>query len=114
MQEQKRLKPKLNGSLGGGNIFSALYFLSICLFFVSLITQVYLSNKYTIKGDDIISFETKKLVLEQEISKLEQEATSISALSRIESQALRLGFVKSSKPLSVVSTPPLAAVPNLQ
>ncbi len=114
MNDHKRLKPKLRSSFGVGNVFSILYFLSISLFFVSLIIQVYLSNKYTIKSDDIVSLETKKIALEQEISKLEQETTAISSLSKIESKALVLGFIKSSVPLSVVSTPPLAAVPNLQ
>jgi hypothetical protein len=100
--------PKIN--VKKENICSFASKLSFVLFVVSILTQVFITNKYAVKGSEMVFLQEQKDSIEAHISSLELEASQLASLSLLESRADELGFIKYDAPLTVISSAKLAAV----
>ncbi len=90
------------------NKSNTLLLLSSVIFFCSLFGQIYVTNKLAVKGKEMVELESKKISLEKQISELQLEQTSLTSLSYIEQEALKMGFIKNSSYVSTIQ--PVSAV----
>lgn len=80
------------------------------LLVLSLSAQLYLSNRTVAESSKMLDLEKKKTTLEKEILFLKTESFSLSSLSRIESEAKKLGFVPFEGPLFAIGPATVAAL----
>ena len=95
-----------------GRKFKVLFFLSITIFVLSLIGQLYVTNQLAIKGKEMVVLEQERKVLAKEISELELEQSKYASLTYIENQALAQGFVENENYVLKIS--PIVATAALQ
>jgi cell division protein FtsL len=77
--------------------------LSVCLFLVTFVAQVFVSNKLAVEGKGMVALYEKRLTLEKEISEMQLEQSSHASLSYIEEKSKELGFEKNSNYVSIIS-----------
>lgn len=67
-------------------------FFIFAVVFLLAIAKVFLTAKLAITGGDLVKIEKQNQVLREENSLLEEEAAKLSSLSRIASEAAKLGL----------------------
>jgi cell division protein FtsL len=91
-----------------------LLVLSVCFFVISLMAQLYVSNRLVVRGKEMVDLAVRREDLEKEISELSLEQSQRASLSSIEERANKLGFVESTEYVSAIaSVTTTAAVPTL-
>ncbi len=91
-----------------------LLLLTVCFFVLSLLSQLYVSNRLAIKGKEMVDLAARRKELEKEISELSLEQSQYASLVNIEEKASKLGFVKSTEYVSAIApVTSTAAVPTL-
>lgn len=70
----------------------------------SIIFQVSITNKYAIKGSEMVELSGREASLKREISILQLQASELGSMSKIESQAQNLGFVEYDKTIAVIAS----------
>lgn len=83
--------------------------LSVFMFFISVLLQIYASNKTGIKGSEIVDLNSRRDRLEREISDIQLEISRVSSFALVENKAKRLGFEKFDGEVGVISSTPFAA-----
>jgi hypothetical protein len=91
------------------NVCKVCLYLSLALFITSLMLQITITNKYSIKGGEMVELEAKKETLNRDLSALRLEISETSSMSSIEIQATRLGFSEYTSPIVALGTPQFAA-----
>ena len=92
------------------NIFKIAFRFSGVLLVISVLLQMFITNKLAAKGAELVELDNKKSQLEKEISKLEFEDSSLSSLAYVEGKAKLLGFIKLSDNILAIKAPSTAAV----
>lgn len=77
---------------------------------VSLSLQVAITNRFAIKGEEMLALEDTKVTLEKEISVLRLEIAEISSFNSIENKALALGFEAYNDNIKTIEPASFAAV----
>lgn len=93
-----------------GGIYKKICLISLGIFIISLLTQMYISNTTALKGKDFQHLHDRKEHLEKDIALLKYEDSKLSSLEFVEQQAAHLGFVKMVEPLLSISSPALASL----
>lgn len=86
-----------------------IFRLTLAIFIVSLGFQLFISNKYAVKGMEMLKLKNRKDVLASEILNMQLEASSISSLMYVEEKAKELGFVELEGEINLIDTPHVAA-----
>ena len=86
---------------------------SFCLLLISLTLQVAITNKYAIKGGEMVSLQGEQFSLEKDVSLLRLSISEVSSLALIEERAEKFGFVEYNEPMAVISSSQFAAVSGL-
>ncbi len=74
---------------------SKLFFIaSIVLFVVSMFTQMYITNIFAVKGNEVAKLTTASTSLKREISELTLKKSLLSTLSVLQTQAKSQGFIE--------------------
>jgi len=100
--------PKFNNSKE--SVCKSCFCLSVVLFVLSLVVQIAVTNKYSIKGGEMMDLEYQKESLSREISALKLEVSEVASLSNVEAHALSLGFSEYSSRIVVVGSSQFAAI----
>lgn len=82
---------------------------SICLFVLSLLFQMFVSNQVAVKTRELSDLSERLVKVKTEISDVSQEIYLSSSLSALESKALSLGFVKMEGTLNTPAKPVMAS-----
>lgn len=82
---------------------------SLIALFVSVITQIVITNSFVVKGSEFTNLQKRKQVLNEEISDLELGISNTSSLSALEDKAKKLGFVEYTQPIAVIEPSQFAA-----
>lgn len=99
--------PKFNSSKD--NVCKVCLYLSLLMFITSLLLQITITNKYSIKGGEMVELEAQKSELTRELSALRLEISETSSMSNIESKAAVLGLSEYTAPIIALGTPQFAA-----
>ena len=86
--------------------------LSFILLVLSLATQMFITNKFAVKGDEMAATLHQKEELQREVSLLELEIAEVASLATVETRAQELGFVEYNQPMAVISSSQFAALAN--
>jgi hypothetical protein len=60
---------------------------------LSILAQIVVTNKLSLRGNELVNLETSKQQLQKDISRLEFDESKLSSLSYLDSEAKKLGFV---------------------
>ena len=83
--------------------------LTFLILVASIIFQVSITNKFAVKGSEMVSLKNQKSSLEKEVSLLQLRASELGSMSKIENEARQLGFVEYNQSVSVITTQQFAA-----
>ena len=67
--------------------------LTFCIMILSILAQIVVTNKLSLRGNELVNLETSKQQLQKDISRLEFDESKLSSLSYLDSEAKKLGFV---------------------
>lgn len=90
-------------------IYNVILKVSILVLFVSITTQIVVTNNCVVKGSEFNKLKERKQALNEEISDLELEISNVSSLSALETKARKLGFVEYTQPIAVIEPSQFAA-----
>jgi len=76
---------------------------------LSISLQVFISNKYAVKGSEMVELTARKKSLEREVSKLNMYLSCISSMFYVETRARELGFVQFDGKVNTIDSVPVAA-----
>lgn len=76
----------------------------------SLALQVAVTNKYAVKGSEMVSLMDQEQQLQKEISLLRLEVSEVSSMAYIETRAAELGFTEYNSQVAAIGSPQFAAL----
>ncbi|MBI2415001.1 hypothetical protein HYV31_04170 [candidate division WWE3 bacterium] len=99
--------PKLNISKEA--VCKGSFYLTLTLFLISLVLQIVITNKYSIKGAELATLKEQEIVYVREISALKLAISETSSLAEVERKAIALGLVEYTSPIASITSSQFAA-----
>ena len=88
-------------------------YLALVLFIASLVMQIFVTNKYSIKGAEMVSLKNQESLIAEEISTLKVSIAELSSLTNVENNAIALGFSEYMLPIASINSS-IASITNSQ
>ena len=76
----------------------------------SLALQVSVTNKYAVKGPEMVALIKQEQVLQKEVSLIKLEVSEVSSMAYIEARAAELGFDEYDLPVAAITPSQFAAL----